>query len=76
MGRAYCITKGLDGVSQYSYSTDGKNFKNFGPVYKLMWGAYRGDRLGIYSYNNKQEKGYIDVDFFNYTFSGPEKTKK
>lgn len=67
---------GLDGVSQYSYSTDGKNFKDFGPTYKLMWEAYRGDRLGIYSYNNKQEKGYVDFDFFNYTFSGPEKTKK
>lgn len=66
---------GLDGVSQYSYSTDGTNFKNFGPAYKLVWEAYRGDRLGIYSYNNKREKGYVDIDFFNYTFSGPEKQR-
>ena len=67
---------GLDGISQYSYSTDGKYFKDFGPAYKLMWEAYRGDRLGIYSYNNTQEKGHVDVDFFTYLFSGPEKTKK
>lgn len=25
---------------------------------------------------DKQEKGYVDVDFFNYTFSGPKKAKE
>jgi beta-xylosidase len=62
-------TWGLDGKSEYSYSINGKRFMLFGNPYQLMWGSYRGDRLGIYSYNNKVEAGYIDVDFFRYKFS-------
>ncbi len=61
-------TWGLDGKSQYGYSFDGKTFTAFGDPYQMMWGAYRGDRLAIYNYNNKQEKGYVDVDFFHYEY--------
>jgi beta-xylosidase len=63
---------GLDGKSQYSYSFDGQTFTEFGPPYQLSWGNYRGDRIGIYNYNNKSELGYVDVDFFHYRFSGPQ----
>lgn len=59
---------GLDGKSQYYYSLNGKKFIAFGAPYQLMWGSYRGDRIGVYSYNNKEEKGYVDVDFFHYTY--------
>ncbi|POY39875.1 beta-xylosidase [Flavobacterium alvei] len=60
---------GLDGVSKYEYSTDGNKFILFGEPYQLKWGAYRGDRIGIYCYNDKDEKGFIDVDYFNYRFN-------
>ena len=62
---------GLDGVSRYSYSVDGASFTVFGEAYQLTWGSYRGDRLGIYCYNNKGEAGYVDVDWFRYDYSGP-----
>ncbi len=62
-------TWGLDGVSQYFYSTDGSNFISFGKLYQLMWGSYRGDRIAIYNYNNKGDEGFIDVDFFHYSFN-------
>jgi len=65
-------TWGLDGKSQYSYSLDGKSYTNFGGPYQLAWGFYRGDRIGIYSYNNKADKGYVDVDFFRYSYAGPQ----
>lgn len=65
-------TWGLDGLSQFYYSLDGLNFSPFGNPYQLMWGAYRGDRLGIYTYNNESEAGYIDVDFFQYNFNSKE----
>ncbi|MGQ7946602.1 glycoside hydrolase family 43 protein [Flavobacterium sp. WC2509] len=58
----------LDGVSKYEYSTDGKIFIPFGEAYQLKWGAYRGDRIGVYCYNDMNEKGFIDVDYFNYEF--------
>jgi beta-xylosidase len=62
-------TWGLAGLSQFAYSLDGENFIDFGSPYQLAWGSYRGDRIGIYTYNNKADTGYVDVDFFHYTYS-------
>jgi beta-xylosidase len=62
-------TWGLDGKSQYYYSTDGSSFTPFGSTYQMMWGAYRGDRIAIYTYNNKADDGYVDVDYLHYLYS-------
>ncbi|MDQ6785455.1 MAG: glycoside hydrolase 43 family protein [Acidobacteriota bacterium] len=62
-------TWGLDGKSQYFYSLDGKTYQNFGEPYQMMWGSYRGDRIGIFNYNNRADEGFVDVDFFHYDFS-------
>ena len=58
-------TWGLDGLSHFSYSLDGDQFMPLGD-YPLSWGYYRGDRIGIYNYNNKSDNGYIDVDYLHY----------
>lgn len=60
-------TWGLDGLSHFFYSLDGNHFVPFGD-YHLSWGYYRGDRIGIYNYNNKSDNGYIDVDYLHYDF--------
>ena len=57
---------GLDGKSYYYYSLDGDNFLPFGEPYQLVWGNYRGDRVGIYCFNDKGEDGFVDVDYFHY----------
>ena len=57
---------GYDGQSRFSYSLDGKTFLNLGDPYQLKWGNYRGDRIGIYSFNDLGERGYVDVDWFHY----------
>lgn len=57
---------GLDGLSRFSYSLDGELFIDFGDAYQLKWGNYRGDRIGIFCFNDKEESGIIDIDFFNY----------
>ena len=57
---------GLDGMSRYAYSLDGDNFHPFGDSYQLVWGNYRGDRIGIYCFNDRGEKGFVDVDYFHY----------
>ena len=64
-------TWGLDGLSRYAYSTDGETFTPFGEPYLLSWGDYRGDRLGIFTYNNKGEAGYVDCDSFTYHYDSP-----
>jgi beta-xylosidase len=61
-------TWGLDGKNQFFYSTDGVSFTPFGTTYQLAWGNYRGDRIGIYSFNDKGDSGYLDVDFLRYSY--------
>jgi beta-xylosidase len=68
-------TWGSDGKSQYSYSEDGKTYTVFGEPYLLSWGNYRGDRLGIFCFNNKTDDGYVDVDFFHYEYAEPANKK-
>ena len=58
-------TWGLDGKSQFSYSLDGETFTEVG-TYQLSWGFYRGDRIGIYCFNERGEQGYVDVDYLHY----------
>ena len=53
---------GLDGKSTFYYSLDGEDFIEFGQ-YQLSWGYYRGDRIGIYCFNDLSENGFIDVDY-------------
>jgi beta-xylosidase len=57
------------GDNRYGYSLDGKKFVPFGGTTQLTWGSYRGDRVGIFNFNSKDEKGYVDVDFFRYRYS-------
>jgi len=64
-------TWGLTGASQYAYSLDGVSFIEFGEPYELGWGYYRGDRVGIYSFNGLMESGYLDVDWFRYDYNPP-----
>jgi beta-xylosidase len=61
---------GLDGQSRYSYSLDGQTFTEFGAPYQLSWGSYRGDRIGIYSFNDNADAGQLDVDYFHYHYAG------
>ena len=57
---------GLDGRCHYSYSTDGKSWHDLGARYHLQWGNYRGDRLGMFTYNNKGEAGQATFSDFSY----------
>jgi len=61
-------TWGLDGISQFYYSLDGEKFIPFGANYQLAWGSYRGDRVAIYNYNDQDDTGYVDVDWFHYSY--------
>lgn len=32
----------------------------------MIWGNYRGDRIGIYTFNDQKEEGWIDIDYLHY----------
>lgn len=57
---------GLDGLCSMSYSLDGQEFMPITWYYQLAWGSYRGDRLALYTYNNKADEGAATFDQFCY----------
>jgi len=58
----------LEGLSCFSYSTDGKNFVKFGDPFRFGWNDYRGERIGLFSYNNLGEDGHADFGSFTYRY--------
>jgi beta-xylosidase len=59
-------TIAFDDIAHFAYSTDGKTFIPFGDPYKIRSGHYRGDMVGLYSFNNAADAGYVDIDYFHY----------
>jgi beta-xylosidase len=57
-----------NGISRYAFSTDGRSYQTLESTYQLTWGSYRGDRIGIFNFNTKEDKGYVDVDWFQYDY--------
>ena len=54
------------GQARFFYSLDGKTFQQFGQECSLSWGAYRGDRIGLFTVNDSGKGGHIDIDWFHY----------
>lgn len=68
-------TWGLDGLSRFSYSLDGKTFTEFGDPYLFAHdNDYQADRIAIICFNTKANAGTMDVDFFHYTYDHPMNT--
>ncbi|MDE6377400.1 MAG: glycoside hydrolase 43 family protein [Duncaniella sp.] len=59
-------TWGLDGIAKFYYSFNGKDYKPFGKPYRMTWGHYRGDCIGIYTFNDKSTAGHVDIDYLHY----------
>jgi len=64
-------TWGLDGKCRYAYSTNGTEFIPFGETHAFGWADYRGERIGLFTYNNDAESGYVDIDSFTYYYDSP-----
>lgn len=60
----------------FEYSTDGSTYERFGPVFTVKFGKWTGDRLGFFCWNEFEEKGSIDVDWFKYDYDGPKGTHR
>ena len=48
---------GMDGVARFAWSLDGKEWKDAGESYRMTWGSYRGDRTGLFTYNESADAG-------------------
>ena len=57
------------GLAQFSTSLDGQTFADLGTAYQITnSGNYLGAKIGLYTANDKQENGSIDIDWFHYDF--------
>jgi len=56
-----------DAKTTFEFSLDGDRFTALGPAYLLKWGNYRGDYVGLYTYNDLADRGYVDIDWFRYS---------
>jgi len=76
-------TVDINRVNTYEYSIDdGETFLTLGGNYTLRPGGYRGDLIGMYTFNNeatgklledcKPDKnykfGYVDINYFKYDY--------
>jgi beta-xylosidase len=57
---------GTDGKGSLAISADGRQFQTVLADFPLAWGAYRGSRIGLFTFNPSGEKGYVDVDEVSY----------
>lgn len=72
----YVRTSNKINQATYEYSADGEHFEPFGPTFTIEFGKWTGDRLGFFCWNEKAERGYVDVDWFTYDYDGPKAAKK
>lgn len=57
---------GLDGLASLAYSLDGAAYQTLGPSYAMRFGYYRGDRVGLFTFNDRADEGYLDIDSVRY----------
>ena len=58
-----------DGLCRYSYSLDGKHFKNAGEPFKMCEGKWIGAKFGFVAEcrNRKDSRGWLGVDWIRIT---------
>ena len=56
----------FSGRAVFYWSLNGYKYHACDAVFQLKWGNYRGSRIGLFTYNNLHENGYIDVDYMTY----------
>lgn len=54
--------------ASFEYSYDNKNFERFGPEFELVFGRWSGDRLGVFCWNDIEDSGNVDIDWFEYEY--------
>ena len=56
------------GTSVFAFSLDGKNYTPIGARFAFGWHNYRGTRLGLFTYNDQSEHGWVDFNRFIYDY--------
>ncbi len=57
--------------ARFSWSLGGNEWATLGPSFRLTFGQWRGDRIGFCCWNEKNDGGHVDIDWFRYEHDGP-----
>ena len=65
----YLRMKVDDGQCRFSYSLDGKKFRDAGDVFKMREGKWIGAKMGLVSYepDGTTDRGWVEADWFRVT---------
>jgi beta-xylosidase len=58
--------------NQFSYSTDNRTFNPTGDYFTTAAGYWKGTRVGLFSFNEKNEAGSAAFNSFAYSYDGPK----
>lgn len=56
------------GKNQFYYSTDNKKFIPLGDTFIVNYGNWKGPKIGLFSYNEKEIGGTAKFDWFHYLY--------
>ncbi|MGN0048148.1 MAG: glycosyl hydrolase family 43, partial [Bacteroides sp.] len=57
---------GVADRSDFEYSLDGITYHRLGGSYLMKAANFRGDMIGVFTYNDSGQNGFVDVDWFHY----------
>ena len=57
---------GLTDKAGFQYSWDGTIFHDLGGIYPMTSANFRGNMIGLFTYNDSSTTGFVDVDWFHY----------
>ncbi|MCE5332267.1 MAG: beta-xylosidase, partial [Bacteroidales bacterium] len=61
-----------EGKNQFYFSTDNKKFYSLGESFPANFGNWKGPKIGLFSYNKKDDEGTALFDWFHYDYDGPK----
>lgn len=60
---------GIIDEAGFQYSFDGITYHKLGSVYPMKAANFRGDMIGVFTYDDGGQSGFVDVDWFHYQVS-------
>ena len=60
---------GMADKAGFEYSFDGITYHKLGGSYSMKAANFRGDMIGVFTYNDGGQGGFVDVDWFHYQVS-------
>lgn len=60
---------GIADNAGFEYSLDGMTYHRLGSAYPMKAANFRGDMIGMFTYNDLGAGGFVDVDWFHYQVS-------